>query len=145
LANILIVDDDIAVQAVVRLLLERDGHDVVAVGDGLEGLKIFKTRNFDLLIVDIFMPGMDGLETMRNIRQQRPDIPIIVISGQPIPSDFDSGADFLATATGPGAIHRLRKPFKAPALRTIVANCLKVAGSQSCGFVGSAGGVASDP
>jgi CheY-like chemotaxis protein len=71
LANILIVDDDIAVQAVVRLLLERDGHEVVVAGDGLKGLKIFETGKFDLLIVDIFMPGTDGLETMRLVHQQK--------------------------------------------------------------------------
>jgi CheY-like chemotaxis protein len=65
LANILIVDDDVAVQTVIRLLLERDGHHVVGAGDGLEGLRVFATGNFDLLIVDIFMPGMDGLEGAR--------------------------------------------------------------------------------
>jgi hypothetical protein len=57
LAKILIVDDDIAVQAVVRLLLERDGDHVVGASNGLEGLSVFATVNFDLLIVDIFMPG----------------------------------------------------------------------------------------
>jgi CheY-like chemotaxis protein len=145
LANILIVDDDIAVQAVMRLLLERDGHDVVAAGDGLKGLEIFTTRNFDLLIVDIFMPGMDGLETMRNIRRQRPDIPIIVISGRPIPSDFGAGPEFFTITTKLGAIRSLQKPFKAPTLRTMVAECLEGAGTQSSAVVGSAGGVALDP
>jgi CheY-like chemotaxis protein len=131
LANILIVDDDIAVQAVMHLLLERDGHHVVVASDGLEGLGIFEAGNFDLLIVDIFMPGMDGLETMRHIHEQRPDIPIIVISGRPIPSDLSAGPDFLTMANKLGAISSLRKPFKAPALRTIVAKSLEAAGSRS--------------
>jgi CheY-like chemotaxis protein len=127
LAKILIVDDDIAVQAVVRPLLERDGHHVVGASNGLEGLSVFATGNFDLLIVDILMPGMDGPETVRHIRRQRPRVPIIVISGRPIPSDFCAGPDSLTTAVKLGATSRLQKPFKAPALRTVVANCLEVA------------------
>jgi CheY-like chemotaxis protein len=143
LANILVVDDDIAVQAVIRLLLERDGHHVVAASDGLKGLSTFETGNFDLLIVDIFMPGMDGLETMRHIQQQRPDIPIIVISGRPIPSDSSAGPDFLTMAVKLGAISSLQKPFKAPALRTLVTKCLEVA--RTSAWVTGAAGNALDP
>jgi CheY-like chemotaxis protein len=131
LANILIVDDDIAVQAVMRLLLERDGHEVVVASDGLKGLKIFESGTFDLLVVDIFMPGMDGLETMRLVHQQRPDIPIIVISGRPIPPDSSAGPDFLTMAVKLGAISSLQKPFKAPALRTLVNRCLQIAKDRS--------------
>jgi CheY-like chemotaxis protein len=145
LANILIVDDDIAVQAVIRLLLERDGHHVVLASNGLEGLGIFETGNFDLLIVDIFMTGMDGLETMRHIHQQRPDIPIIVISGRPIPSDSSAGPDFLTMAVKLGAISSLQKPFKGPALRAIVTKCLEIARTKSSARATSAGDNALDP
>jgi CheY-like chemotaxis protein len=127
LASILVVDDDIAVQAVMRLLLEQDGHEVSAASNGLKGLKTFETGNFDLLIVDIFMPGMDGLETMRIVHQQRPDLPIIVISGRPISSGSSDEPDFLAMATKLGAITSLQKPFKAPALRALVKSCLEAA------------------
>jgi len=72
LARILIVDDDIAVQATIRLLLERAGHSVVVAGDGRRALAIFEAGEFDLLFLDIFMPGMDGLETMRLVHQQQP-------------------------------------------------------------------------
>src|SRR6202011_5319529 len=81
LANSLIVDDDSAVQATIRILLERAGHSVVAASDGRKGLAIFEAGDFDLLLLDIFTPGMDGLETMRLIHAQQPLIPIIVISG----------------------------------------------------------------
>jgi CheY-like chemotaxis protein len=127
LASILVVDDDIAVQAVMRLLLEQDGHEVSAASNGLKGLKTFETGNFDLLIVDIFMPGMDGLETMRIVHQQRPNLPIIVISGRPIPLGSSGEPDFLAMATKLGAIRSLQKPFKAPALRALVRSCLEAA------------------
>ena len=73
--RILIVDDDIAVQATIRLLLERAGHSVVVAGDGRNGLAMFDAGDFDLLFLDIFMPGMDGLETMRLVHQQQPLTP----------------------------------------------------------------------
>ena len=87
MAKILIVDDDSAVQLTIRLLLERAGHRVVTAGDGRKGLAQFQAGDFDLLFVDIFMPGMDGFETMRMVHQQKPQTPIIVISGQPMSSE----------------------------------------------------------
>jgi CheY-like chemotaxis protein len=127
LAKILVVDDDSAVQATIRLLLERAGHSVVAAGDGRKGLAVFETGNFDLLFLDIFMPGMDGLETMRLVHQLQPRIPVIVISGNPVSWDAGSGPDFLAMATKLGAVRSLQKPFKPAALLAAVAGCLEAA------------------
>ena len=53
-----------------RLLLERAGHGVVTANDGRKGLAQFQAGDFDLLFLDIFMPGMDGFETMRLVHQQ---------------------------------------------------------------------------
>jgi CheY-like chemotaxis protein len=114
LAKILVVDDDSAVQVTIRLLLERAGHSVVVADDGRKGLAIFESGNFDLLFLDIFMPGMDGLEAMRLIHQQQPMTPIIVISGRPIPSDSSAGPDFLTMATKLGAVASLQKPLSRP-------------------------------
>jgi CheY-like chemotaxis protein len=125
LAKILIVDDDAAVQATIRILLERAGHDVVVAGDGRSGLAMFEAGDFDLVFLDIYMPGMDGLETMRLIHQQQPLTPIIVISGKPIASD--SGPDFLTMAIKLGAVSSLQKPFKPAALLAAVAGCLDAA------------------
>ena len=127
MAKILIVDDDIAVRATIRLLLERAGHSVVVAGDGRMGLAIFETGDFELLFLDIFMSGMDGLETMRLIHQKRSLIPIIVISGRPIVSDPVAGPDFLTMATKPGAVRSLQKPFKPAALLAAVSDCLDAA------------------
>ena len=95
MANILIVDDDPAVQMTIRLLLERAGHHVTVAGDGRKGLALFETSQFDLLFLDIFMPGMDGLETMRHIRALQPAIPIVVISGRSFTPDAHAEPDFL--------------------------------------------------
>jgi CheY-like chemotaxis protein len=124
LAKILIVDDDHAVQATIKLLLERAGHSVVVAGDGRKGLAIIESERFDLLFLDIFMPGMDGLETMRLVHQRQPLIPIIVISGRPIAADSGTGPDFLTMATKLGAVLSLQKPFKPAALLEAVASCL---------------------
>src|ERR1700704_1236358 len=86
LAKILIVDDDRTVQVTIRLLLERAGHEVVVADDGRKGLDRLEGGVFDLLFLDIFMPGMDGFETMRLVRQRHPLVQIIVISGRPIAS-----------------------------------------------------------
>jgi CheY-like chemotaxis protein len=126
-AKILIVDDDSAVQATIKLLLERAGHSVVVASDGRKGLAAFETGDFDLLFLDIFMPGMDGIETMRRIHQQQPLIPIIVISGNPISGELGSGPDFLSMATKLGAVSSLQKPFRPAALLAAVAGCLDAA------------------
>lgn len=127
MANILVVDDDPAVQMTIRLLLERAGHRVAVASDGRKGLAAFEAGNFDLLFLDIFMPGMDGIETMRLVHQQRPDVPIIVISGRPIITDADAEPDFLTMAMKLGAISSLPKPFKPAALLATVAACLEAA------------------
>jgi len=143
LAKILIIDDDTAVQATIRLLLERAGHNVVAAADGQAGLAIFDGGDFDLLLLDIFMPGMDGLETMRRIHQQQPLVPIIVISGRPIASDPGAGPDFLTMATNLGAVRVLQKPFKPAALLAAVAACLDAADRSSSSV--PAGNIAPNP
>ena len=127
MAKILIVDDDDAVRTTIRLLLERAGHSVVAAGDGRKGMALFEAEDFDLLFLDIFMPGMDGIETMRLVHAQRPLVPIIVISGNPILPDSGPAPDFLTMATKLGAVSSLQKPFKPAALLEAVANCLEAA------------------
>lgn len=127
MANIQIVDDDPAVQITIRLLLERAGHHVTVAGDGRQGLAVFEASQFDLLFLDIFMSGMDGLETMRHIRAERPAVPIIVISGRSATPDAYAEPDFLKMATKLGAVASLQKPFGPGALLAAVDGCLKAA------------------
>ena len=131
MANILIVDDDPAVQITIRLLLERAGHHITVAGDGHQGLALFETSRFDLLFLDIFMPGMDGLETMRHIRALAPAIPIIAISGRSVTPDAYAEPDFLKMAIKLGAVASLQKPFHPEALLATVDGCLKSAQSSS--------------
>lgn len=144
MAKILIVDDDSAVRATIRLLLERAGHSVVVAGDGRKGLALFEAEDFDLLFLDIFMPGMDGLETMRLVHRQRPLTPIIVISGNPVTWDSASGPNFLAMATKLGAVTSLQKPFNPADLLMAVDACLATARRRPSSSA-TAGNVASGP
>ncbi|SFK26050.1 response regulator [Bradyrhizobium sp. Gha] len=130
MANILIVDDDPSVQRTIRLLLERAGHDVTVAGDGRKALALFEGGQFDLLFLDIFMPGMDGLETMRHIQALQPKIPVVVISGRSITPDSYAEPDFLKMATKLGAVTSLQKPFRVDALFAAVDRCLKAGESE---------------
>ena len=131
MAKILIVDDDEAVRVTIRLVLERAGHQVIAAGDGRRGLDQLASGDFDLLFLDLFMPRMDGFETMRLVRQQHPSVQIIVISGSPVPSDPSTDPDFLTMATKLGAVRSLQKPFRPEALLQTVAACLEAAKRSS--------------
>ena len=104
---------------------------MVVADDGRRGLELVGTQSFDLLFLDIFMPGMDGFETLRAVRQQRPSLPIIAMSGRPMPSDAADGPDFLAMATKLGAVTSLQKPFRPNVLLTAVAACLEGANRPS--------------
>ena len=142
-AKILIVDDDSTVQLTMRLLLERAGHRVVTASDGRKGLAQFQAGDFDLLFVDIFMPGMDGFETMRIAHQQKPLTPIIVISGQPMSSE--SSPDFLTMATKLGAVSSLQKPFRPANLLDAVAKFLDAAAQRQTAADRAVRNIASRP
>jgi CheY-like chemotaxis protein len=120
--NILVIDDDRTVLATIKVLLERAAHTVEVVDNGPAGLKLLGTRDFDLLIVDIFMPGMDGFETMKLVHQSRPEMPVIVISGFGLASEQQP--DFLHMATRLGAVSSLHKPFQPLELMTAVDHSL---------------------
>jgi len=79
--TILIIDDDKAVLGLFTQALENNGYSVVQAADGREGLRLFEVAPTDLVITDIMMPEMDGLELIPKLRKKSPDLPIIAISG----------------------------------------------------------------
>ena len=121
MARVLAIDDDGAVCATVGVILERAGHQVVTAQDGRGGLKRLEADHFDLLLIDIFMPEMDGFETIRVVHKSRPKLPIIVMSGS---IEKAKMPDYLSFATKLGAIESLGKPFKPAALVEVVDRCL---------------------
>jgi CheY-like chemotaxis protein len=123
MAHILVIDDDTAVVSAVRLVLERSGHDVVSAHNGPSGLQFLTAEHFDLVLVDIFMPEMDGFETIRLFRKTSPGIRIVVMSGGS--KQTAAEPDYLLMATKLGAMEALRKPFRPNALIEVVNRCLE--------------------
>jgi len=115
-ARILVVDDDIAARRAVRAALERAGHTVVFAECGHRGAEAIEAFAFDVALVDIFRPGMDGLDTIRAFRESAPTLPIIVMSGYVFRGASGPAPDFFRMAVDLGAATCLHKPFKATAL-----------------------------
>ncbi|MGP0091180.1 MAG: response regulator transcription factor [Xanthobacteraceae bacterium] len=111
MAQILVIDDDHAVRGAMQLLLQAEGFDVVVASDGNNGILTAQANTPDLVIVDLFMPGMTGVDTIRAIRERIPRVPIIAISGV-LASSADSSADSLSSAALTGADLTLHKPFR---------------------------------
>jgi CheY-like chemotaxis protein len=123
-SKILVIDDDPAVRMTIKLVLEREGHAVELATDGLAGMKAIRAGGIDLLIVDIFMPGMDGIETIREVHRHQPGLPAIVISGTSLAGPGLQAPDFLAMAVKLGAVRSLQKPFKPRDIIALVQHCL---------------------
>lgn len=102
--RLLVTDDDPAIVGLVRATLEPEGFEIVAASDGQEAVGLMKQGGFDLVILDIMMPVMDGLEACRQIRQFS-EIPIIFLSAK------DEEADTVVGFTL-GADDYVTKPFK---------------------------------
>ena len=120
--RILVVDDEEKLRRVIELQLMTAGFDVDKAGSAEEGLKL--AERADLVLTDLKLPGMDGLETMRMIHRKKPKMPIIVISGRPFVPDLSPEPDYLGMATKLGAVCSLPKPFKPADLLATVASCL---------------------
>ena len=112
MARILVIDDEVCVRNAIRLILEHRGHHVVVAECGQRGVDAIEAYAFDAVIVDIFMPGMDGFQTIRILLQSAPKVAIIAISGYAFREASWPVPDFLKMACDLGATYCLRKPFK---------------------------------
>ncbi len=81
MARILLAEDDQSMREFLARALERSGHDVTAVPDGLAALNAIHERPFDLLIADIVMPGIDGIEVSRQANKVNADLRVLFITG----------------------------------------------------------------
>src|SRR5258708_4778248 len=81
MSNILIIDDEKAIRKTLSEILSYEGYKLDEAGDGEEGLKKVKEKEYDVILCDIKMPKMDGIEFLEKAKEANPDIPIIMISG----------------------------------------------------------------
>jgi CheY-like chemotaxis protein len=122
--HILVVDDDPMVCMAIEIYLQRNNFRVTIADGGEAGLLALEHEQFDLMIVDIFMPHMRGFDSIRIFHDRAPAIPLIAMSGYAF-ADLNSPApDFLRMALELGAARCLRKPFTPVALLAAVKDCL---------------------
>ena len=102
--SILIVDDNVVLITSIALILKRKGHLVATANSGQEAIDMVRDRPFDLILMDVKMQGMSGIEAMEEIRTIRPDAAVVIMTA------YD-GEPLSIEARGKGAIGVLNKPF----------------------------------
>ena len=105
--RVLVVDDDYGVRRIVCNHLAMAGYAVASVSSGEAGVEAVKAEPFSLVLLDIFMPDKDGLETLREMRKVSPDLKAVAMSGQ----QWYRGMDVLGWAQKLGAAGVIAKPF----------------------------------
>jgi CheY-like chemotaxis protein len=118
--TILIIDDDAAVSRTLSLILARAGYEVTTASSGRKGLALLADNDFDLVLTDIIMPELDGIEAIRKIRTDHPGLRVIAMSGG---GQIDK-ADFLHMARALGADEVLEKPVRGQKLLELVSSAL---------------------
>ena len=118
--SVLLIDDDPVFCAVVERILEGHGYSVTSAGDAQTGISCFAELDPDLVIVDILMPGKEGIATILELREAKPEARILATSGG---GNFAAG-DVLRIAELLGADNSLKKPFEPDALLATVRHCL---------------------
>jgi DNA-binding NtrC family response regulator len=103
--NILIIDDEEVLQDILEVLVRKDGHKPFIAGSGEEGLAVLEREVVDLVLLDLMLPGMNGMEVLRKIRQRDPDQVVVMITAF-------SSIESAIQAMREGAFHYIPKPFK---------------------------------
>lgn len=104
MTRILVVDDEPSIVTLLTFNLERAGFEVQSADDGLKGLKMAAEGNYDLIILDLMLPGMDGLEICKTLRQEKNSTPILILTAKEDEFDKILGLEL-------GADDYLTKPF----------------------------------
>lgn len=102
--QILVVEDERAMADLLRRALQEEGHQVVLAGTGREGYEIARASQFDVIVLDVMLPGMDGISVARRLREGRNQTPVLMLTARDTPSDIVAGLDS-------GADDYLTKPF----------------------------------
>ena len=116
--NILVIDDEEIIRTLFKSTLESEGYNVITSNDGNNVSELLQSLKFDLIFIDLKMPGIDGAETFRRIRKIDSSIPVVIITGYPI-------SDLMEQAMEQGPLGVMKKPFNAAGIRKSVNSFLK--------------------
>ena len=121
MARILIIDDEPQIRSMLKLMLEREGYEVVEAPDGVEGIEVYRQNPADLIITDLIMPNKDGIGMIIDLKKEFPDVNIIAMSGGGLnkPDGYLKGAKKL------GAACTLTKPIDREEMLRAVKDILK--------------------
>ncbi len=117
--TILIIDDEDGIRNVLGEVLQDEGFAVLRAADGPEGMKVLKTELIDLVFLDVWMPGMGGLDVLRAVKEEFPEVPVVMISGH-------ATVDVAVKAVKNGAWDFVEKPLSIDKILAVVTNALKV-------------------
>ncbi len=98
------MEDEPRMSALIQQTLQEEGHQAVAASDGREGFEMARATDFDVIVLDVMLPKMDGVALTRKLRQERNQTPVLMLTGRDAPSDVVNGLDA-------GADDYLTKPF----------------------------------
>src|SRR5919106_7078807 len=117
-ASILVIDDEEIMREILETLLTREGYHVRLASNGAEGLELAKTLPFDAAIVDVMMPGMDGVQTLDELKKIDDELPVLMITA------FASVENAIA-AMKRGAFDYITKPFKNDEVLVVLRNAVE--------------------
>lgn len=131
--RILVIDDQNPVRTAITLALRANGFDVVGADSGQSGLSKFEQCSFDVVIADLFMPGIDGVTFIRTLRERNPGFPVIAMSGVLLGPSGRTALDQLKTIAELSDVICLQKPFRPNELLQAVAAALATLAPQAAG------------
>ncbi len=117
MAKILVADDELSMREFLKILLTKEGHEVICAADGEEAFTLFQAHPCDLLVSDIKMAKVDGLELLRKVKEFRPNMAVVMITAYGSPEDA-------IAAMKAGAYDYLTKPFKLKEIKSVIHNAL---------------------
>lgn len=127
MARILVVEDEDDLRAVIRKILELDEHVVMTASNGWHATKILDDVGADLILTDVYMPDVGGVELIRRLQHLQKDAPVIVMSS----GGWEEKGDVLERARAAGATATLEKPFDVKTLRKLVRRVLESSGTEA--------------
>lgn len=99
--NILVVEDEVLLASSLKEILEEYGHDVICAYDGMDGLELARSSHFDLLVLDLMLPKLNGFQVAKTLRKEKNGLPILILTAKSDILDrvegLDSGADYYLT------------------------------------------------